>query len=273
MDNQVPFIKTSNNSGKGFLIFLIIVLLLCCLGLGGYIVYSKFFVKEETVVMEGTTKALKQVQIDGTSLLEVEDAINNLEYAYNDSFSDYFGYIYKNNKLEATKFDKGAALFACLYPDLEESSNITYVANNTVKTRFKNMFGSSFNYEPANVNAGVGYEIKYDPATKYYSYQRLGVGGYFYPTYVTINESSTISSEKIQVVKKVAYLEYGADHTTIDVYADSEKKSKIGVMSVTEGAFSITEIKAKYKSSLAEYTYTFVKDKDSFVFDKVERTK
>ena len=167
MDNQVPFIKTSNNSGKGFLIFLIIVLLLCCLGLGGYIVYSKFFVKEETVVMEGTTKALKQVQIDGTSLLEVEDAINNLEYAYNDSFSDYFGYIYKNNKLEATKFDKGAALFACLYPDLEESSNITYVANNTVKTRFKNKILKSIKKLRLNFYGKYEYLSDYDNYIKY----------------------------------------------------------------------------------------------------------
>lgn len=273
MDNQVPFVKTSNNSGKGFLIFLIIVLLLCCLGLGGYIVYTKFFVKEEVIVMDDTSKALKEVQLDGESLLEVEDIINTFEYAYNDSFSNYFGYIYKSNKLEISQFDKGAALFACLYPDLEESANISYVANNTVKTKFKKTFGSNFNYDPANVNAGEGYEIKYDPVSKYYSYQRLGVGGYFYPTYVSFNESSSVSNEKIQVVKKVAYLEYSADHTTINVYADSEKKNTIGVISVTDGSFTITEIKAKFKSSLAEYTYTFVKDKDSFVFDSIERTK
>lgn len=273
MDNQVPFVKTSNNSGKGFLIFIIIVLLLCCLGLGGYIVYSKFFVKNEPIVMKDTSKALQQVEIDGESLLEAEDIINTFEYAYNDSFSKYFGYIYNSNKIEASKFDQSAALFACLYPYLDESMNVSYVANNTVKTDFKAIFGSGLNYNPNNVSAGTGYDIKYDPTIKYYSYQRLGIGGYFYPTYVSFNESSSISSEKIQVVKRVAYLEYSTDHTTINVYADSKKANTIGVISVTEGSFNISEIKAKFKSSLAQYTYTFVKDKDSFVFDSIERTK
>ena len=273
MSNSVPIVRSSNNSGKGFLIFLIIVLLCTSLGLGGYIAYEKFFVKKEVIPVKETSEALEQVKIDGESLLQVEDIINAFEYAYNDPFSDYFGYIYKNNTLKVKDFDKQAALFACLYPYLDESINVSYVANNTVKNKFKSIFGPDVEYAPNNVSAGGGYDIKYDPTISYFSYQRLGVGGFFHPTYVTYNESSTVSSDKIQITKRVAYIEYTNDHTSITIYPDSKKGSALGMITVSEGSFSPTEIKAKYKSSLSQYQYTFVKKKNGFVFDSIIRTK
>ena len=232
IDLDLPILTTTNrSSGKGFLIFLIIVLLLCCLGLGGYIVYTKFFVKEEVYIEEDTSKALEQVQIDGSSLLEIEDIINTFEYAYNDSESKYFGYIY--NSKEITAID----------------------------------------YKPSDISAGTGYDILYDSNTNYYSYQRIGIGGYFYPTYVSFNDSSVISNEKIEITKRVGYIEYTANHMNIDIYADSKKNDVVGAMSVTDGAFNPSELEGKFKSSLAKYKYTFVKEKDKFIFDSIVRIK
>ena len=272
-DLDLPIVTVNRNSGKGILIFFIILLLICCLGLGGYIVYFKFFVKDDTPIIKKTSEALEQVQIDDTSLLEVEDVINTFEYAYNDPFSTYYGYIYSATVIKSSTFDKGAALFACLYPYLDKSINVSYVANNTVKAKFKSIFGNTVPYEPNNVSAGVGYDIKYDPGVKYYNYQRLGVGGYFYPTMVTFNETCTVSEEKIEITKRVAFLEYSQDHNTINIYADKDKKKPVGVLSVTEGSFNQTELKEKFNSSLAQYKYTFVTEDDNFVFEKVERTK
>ena len=271
MNDQVPFIKTSNNSGKGLLVFLVILLFVISLSLGGYIVYLKLFTKEVKTVTKETSEALEQVQLEGGSLLEVEDIINTFEYAYNDSFSNYFGYIYSSDKIDASNFDAGAALFACLYPDLEESPNVSYVANNTVRTRYKSIFGEEAKYTPKNVSAGVGYDINYDPINKYFAYQRVSAGGYFYPTYVTFNDTTSISSEKVIITKRVAYLEYSTDHTTINVFSDKDKDDQLGVIGVSEGSFDLNEITAKFKSSLAQYKYVFVKDKDSFVFDSIER--
>ena len=274
IDLDLPILTTTNrSSGKGFLIFLIIVLLLCCLGLGGYIVYTKFFVKEETYIEEDTSKALEQVQIDGSSLLEVEDIINTFEYAFNDSDSKYFGYIYNNKEITAKSFDKKAAIFACLYKDLKESNNVSYVANNTVKSRYRDIFGLGIDYKPSDISAGTGYDILYDTNTNYYSYQRIGNGGYFYPTYVTFNDSSVISNEQIEITKRVGYLEYTANHMNIDIYADSKKNDVVGAMSVTDGAFNPSELEGKFKSSLAKYKYTFVKEKDKFIFDSIVRIK
>ena len=271
---DLPIVRVDNRSGKGFLIFVNIVLFICCIGLVVFIVYNKYFIIEDnTPVIKKTSEALEQVQIDGTGLLDVEDTINSFEYAYNNPFSNYFGYIYSNKLLKSSDFDEGAALFACLYPYLDESVNVSYVANNTVKAKYKSIFGPEKVYNPNNVNAGGGYDIKYDPINKYYAYQRLGVGGYFYPTFVTFNESSSISEEKIIIVKRVAYLEYNPEHTMINVYVDKTKSKAVGVISVTEGAFNPSEIKAKYKSSLSQYKFIFVKSKDTFVFDKIERTR
>lgn len=270
VNNQVPV--TNKKSGNGLLVFLIIVLLLCCLGLGGYILYSKYFVVKEEVTSD-TSETLKQVKIDGESLLQVEDIINTFEYAYNDSFSDYFGYIYNSKEISTDSFDNGAALFACLYPYLDESPNVSYVANNTVKYKFKSLFGSKLTYTPSNVNAGVGYQILYNANTKYYEYQRVGIGSYFYPTYLTFNDSSTVSNEKIEIIKRVAYMEYSDNHLNIDMYTDKTKAKKIGQINVTEGSFNPNEILNKYKSSFAQYKYTFIKEKDNFVFDSIKRTK
>ena len=271
---DLPIVNTGNrNSGKGFLIFIIIVLLICCLGLGGYILYTKFFVDDEIAVEEDTSKALEQLQIDGASLLEVEDIINTFEYAYNDSFSNYFGYIYNSKEIDASNFDMNAAIFACLYPHLDESNNVTYVGNNTVKSKFKTIFGSALEYKPRTIKAGEGYDIKYNSKTNYYEYQRIGNGGFFYPAFVTFNDSSIISSEEIVITKRVAYIEYASNHTAINIYSDSKKNKVVGAMTVTEGSFNPTELENKFKSSLAQYKYTFVKDKDDFVFDSIVRTK
>lgn len=271
-DLDLPIVSTNSGSGKGVLIAIIIILLICCLGLGGYIVYTKFIFKEETPTVKNTSDALKEVKIDGNHLLEVEDIINAFEYAYNDSFSNFYGYIYSAKAIKASTFDKDAALFACVYPYLDESMNVSYVANNTVRTNFKAIFGSEVEYKPNNISAGTGYDIKYDPTLKYFSYQRIGIGGYFYPTFVTYNESCTVSDEKIEVVKRVGFIEYSDDHTKVNIYADKNKTKPVGVLSVTDGSFNKAEIKDKYLSSLSQYKYTFVNEKNSFVFEMIERT-
>lgn len=273
IDLDLPILTTNSNSGKGAFIFIIVLLAICCLGLSGYVVYLKFFVKNNTTVIKKTSEALEQVQIDDISLLEVEDVVKTLEYSFNDPFSNYYGYIYSTTVIKASTFDKGAALFACIYPHLDNSNNVSYVANNTVKANFKSIFGNTVKYEPNDVDAGNGYAIKYDPKLKYYSYQRLGVGGAFHPTMVTFNETCTVSEEKIEITKRVAFLEYSQDHNTINIYADRDKKKSVGVLSVSDGSFNPTEIKEKYNSSLAQYKYTFVTEKDNFVFEKVERIK
>ena len=287
MNNQVQgvaqptVVQQNKGSGKGFLIFLVIVLLLGCIGLGGYIAYDKFYiVKDESV--KDASEALVEVNIDANALFQVNDTINTFEYAFNDPFSSYFGYIYSNNELKASDFDKSAAIFSILYPYLDESDNMSFVANSTVKNRFKEMFSSSINYAPTSINAGDGYFISYDQGSSYYGYQRLGKGGYFYPAYVSFYDSSKITKDPnknskgnttIEVVKRVGYVEFNDTHTAVNVYNDASKGKKIGVISVVDGGYNLLEIGSKFKTSLSQYKYTFVEEGNNYVFDNVKRTK
>lgn len=278
-NNQTPMVNNPNNNrqikqsgGNGFLKFLIIVLLICCLGLGGYIAYSKLApLKEEKA--QDAEEAIQQVKIDGNSILEAEDIIKTFETAFNDHYSKFFGFIYDKNEVKGKGFDKYAALYAAIYEYLEESTNVTYVANSTVKAKHKSLFGNSVMYNPSNLIAGDNFNVTYNANTNYYAYQRVGDGAYFYPTYVTFNESSSISKEKIEIVKRVGYVEFSADHTKMEIYKDKAKTAKVGELPVVEGAFSPDEIEAKFKSSLAQYKYSFIKGRDHFVFESITRTK
>ena len=111
---------------KGFVITIIILILLL-LGTSGYIVYDKFFVKEDEE--KEYISVINDVSIDVNKLYRVGEILNRLDKALSTNDSKYFGYIYNIKTTEVKDLDKNAAIYASLYSDLVRSNTEQTITN------------------------------------------------------------------------------------------------------------------------------------------------
>ena len=98
---------------------LIVLLILIVLGLSGYIVYDKFFTKEEEEKQYITV--INDVSIDVNKLYKVGETLNTFDKAFGTNDTTYFGYLYKNKIIDVREFDKNAA--PMLYEPIEINFN------------------------------------------------------------------------------------------------------------------------------------------------------
>ena len=165
-------------------IITIVILIFIILGLGGFIYYDKFYKKQKE---EKTITTIDNVDIDLNSFYLVGDTLEKFDKAFNDKNSTYFGYIYKD-RLLASKFDQGAALFAALYDNLLGTNTPQLLVGGDVKNDFETIFGKNLTYKADNLNAGQYYNILYDAVTDKYTYIAQTVREVYSPTFMEINK-------------------------------------------------------------------------------------
>lgn len=261
-----------NNSDNKGTIIAIVILVLLVLGLGGFIAYDKFFQKEDN------TTTINDVNIDLNVFLQVKETLNKLDGAFNDAKSSYCGYLYKD-KLEASKMDMGAALFAAVHNDLIASNTPQFLMEAQVKNDFSKIFGDNLVYQGASINGGEKYKINYDTTTGTYAYLLAPKVNQYESQYVTIDTETKLEKGKIVVTRKVCFVEYSSADggTTVNkatIYSDSSKSKVIGTVTLSKGYLSEKELMGKYGSKLNTYKYVFnEKSAEEYNFYSIEREK
>ena len=254
-----------------FIILSIIIILLV-----GYVVIDRmYFHKEE----EKNTLVIGNVDLDVSSFYNIEDTLNNFDYAFNYENSSYYGYIYKSKKLLAEDFDKTATIYAALRGRIINSAEALYIPEIDVKDKFDKMFGKNASYEPQNIPAGEKYIINYEQEAKRYAYIAYEKTDMYKSGLKAINTQTKIEDNKITITRKIAYIEYipEADGSVISakVYGDIEKKNYVGKISVNKKAPDQDEIIGKFGSKLNTYNLVFKQNSknNNYNFYSIEKVK
>lgn len=235
-----------------FIIFLILIIL----GLGGYIAYDKIYleIKGKKVVTQ-----LGEKEIDLNVFSNINETLYKLDQAFNDSNSNYFGYIYYNKKLNVKKFDEKAAVYLSMYDYINNYRGENTIDSKVIESEFKKIFGKNLTYKKADIKVREETYITYDSNTDTYSYNNDVDKELYSPTYITQNISTTIEEEGIVVKRKVFYVEYEKNETSIiaHIYESKEKKKLIAKMPLKNGILNIKEVIGKYGYKINEYKYIF----------------
>ena len=252
--NKKPYILT------------IVVLLIVSIGLGAYLVYDKFLMKQE----ENVETVIDNVSIDLNALYKVGDTLNNFDNAFNKNDSKYFEYLYKSDKINVKDFDMGAALFTSVKSDLIASNSNQTILGGRIKNNFTKMFGTNIKYTPGNIDAGDKYKINYNETTKTYSYT-LQATNERKPEYLLKNTKTKLEDDKIIITRKLFYVEYSGNNAII--YKTSAKE-KVGEVELHNDEVDVGEVIGKYGSRLKTYNYTFIENKaDDYTFYRIELVK
>ena len=260
-------------NNKGFIIT-IIVLLVISLGLGGFIVYDKFLTREE---VEESIVNIDDASIDLNAFYNIEDIINKFDVAFNDNHSTFYAYPYKLNKLEASNFDMGTAIYVSSYDKLLDNGALNYLREGDVKASFSNIFGKNLNYTATNVVAGENFNITFNESKYDYIMPNIDKNKLF--NYELINTKTTVLEDKVIVTRKLFYAEFisndqGLTITQADIYADDSKSKKLTSITLRNGSLNKKEIIGKVGSKLNTYEYTFNRNKDNdYNFYSIVRIK
>ena len=254
---------------KNLIIFVLIIIIAILIGL---LICNN---KKEKVVEEVD----KNIDFNLEGYYQIGEDLKLFDSAFNDSYSDYFGYLYKSDSLDAKDFDIKAALYLALYSELNHDGETNYINSEIVKSNFYKVFGNDLEYKPMSFEAGRVFEFNYNEATGFYEINSPGVGGVYFPEIHSKNDYSTETEDSVVVSRKMFYLEYvsnnsGTDLTKIDIYKNIDKKDKVGTMTLSDSGVDEEKIFKKYKDKLDSYKLTFKKnDSGEFYFSKIEKEK
>lgn len=253
---------------KKLFIFIIVVISIIAVGSLGFIVYDKFISKQDNDKEYITV--IKDASIDINKLYKVGEILDKLDKAYARD-SKYQGYIYNTKILEVRDFDKNAALYAAIYPEIINSNTDQTISNERVKNRYLNMFGKGLDYKPTSLEISEGFKIEYDKATKAYKYKAPIITNDHKNEYLARNIKTTIKDDLVIVTRKAFYAEYTGNNAII--YTSSAKNLKVGEVTLKNGEVSIKEVIGKYGSRLRTYDVTFkLGSDDEYSLYKIERT-
>ena len=258
-------IETDN---KKPLVITIIVLIIIILALGGFIAVDKLVLNKKE---EETLTTIDDVEINLNAMYQISESLNRLDHTFNDPKSNFFGYIYREKKLEAKRFDPLAALFLAMHDDMIPSNTNQFIVGEKVKNNFERIFGKAIKYSPSTINAGDTYQIIYDQATNRYSYVLPVLNPNYQSGLVSYTIRTTLKDGNVIVERKVFYVEY-SNETTANIYKKSDKAQLLGTLNLKKGILNPEEVVGKYGSKITTYEYTFKQNTaDNYTFDSIKR--
>ena len=123
-----------NRSSKKGYIITIIILLLIVIALAGFIAFS---VMKHIEQEEKKATMLNGINIDLNAFYQVSETLERFDKAFNNPKSLYLGYIYTSKRLEAPKFDLGAAIYASMILDMAGTNlEVQFLPEPLVKSNF-----------------------------------------------------------------------------------------------------------------------------------------
>lgn len=254
------------DSKKGYVIA-IIILSLIIIALGGIIAYS--FIKQKEKEEEKTT-IINRTSIDLNAFFHISETLDSFDKAFNNPKSQYVGYIYVPKRLEASKFDLGAAIYSSMILDMVGTNQTAeFLPEALVKSNFERIFGKYLKYKLNEVNSGEIYKVAFkeeDNPKKYYYKAPSEIDPYA-EKYLAFNYKTSLEEDKVIVNRRIVFAEYTKDSnglvTNINLYKDHKKQSKIGSISIRNGNVNMDEILSKYGSKMKKYNYTFILNSES----------
>lgn len=252
----------------------IIILIVLILGLGGYIAYDKLIIKEDEAKV---ITVVDDVNINLNAFYQVSSTLERLDKAFNNSNSNYYGYIYKNKKLNIKNFDKYAALYASISSEVIPSNVNQTIAGDRLKSNYIAMFGSELKYNPEEFNINETVKVNYDKTNDMYSYTMPVNTDVYKSGYITKSVKTILDEDKIIVTRKVFYVEYngkGAETSSAAIYTNHNKDRKLGDVTLKDGQANIKEVISKYGSRLSTFEYIFIKNTDEdYSLTKIEKIR
>lgn len=266
--------KKKGNKG---LVILVVILLLACIGMGGFILLNKdkLFAKGNTQ----TTDNKKTEEEDDIKTLETNDTLVKSLYSMTQSEYDKCEYIIQplvlenvGDKLTLSNMDdnyKGAIVYDYVTKAKE-------ISEENMKEAFEKVFGpntykvmntiyftalGSINYDSNNKK----YTLTFDPNEAYY-----GCVTHLYHKEKIINALQ--KDDIIQIT--TAYIFNG--NFSAELYKDPHGKESLGVEMwiCGENENKILDFIEEHKDELRQVTYTFKKSSDgNYYYIDVERTK
>ena len=257
---------------------LIVILVLIILGLGGYIAIDKLILSKRHEEVK-TIMVIDDVNIDLDALYQIGNSLTKFDKAFNDYNSSYFGYLYTGeNRILASKFDNGAALFAAMYDDMVGASTAQYLIGGNVKKNFERIFGKNLAYKPGAVNAGKSFNIVYNEGNGNFSYIAPTMSDVYTSKYVIRNIKTELKDDMVMITRRIFFVEYkgsGTDITAADIYTNHKKTKLIGTLNLRNNILSEEEVFAKYGSRLDKYVFTFKQNNtsDDYCFYSIEKVR
>ena len=279
--------------------FFIIILILSVVGLGGYVVYDKYFNKEpippKTEKKEEKTENLDVTSKEVTSLF---NNINKLSHAW--TSEDYYGWLFKNDSLKVEDMSDELIVAVSLYnseldcidekgdntcfqkPTNPNLDSISVISSDKVKANANIIFGS-ITYDNTSVKSfDCTGNYKYNKENDQYIKEAYGCGygGSSYNTYEYRITKALKTSSALDMYVKVApeYYEFGADvdadGNDIDssmryIYSDFGKKNEI--YKVEEIIYDFNEVLEKHGELLPVYKLHFENENGKYHFKSIEK--
>ncbi len=261
-------------------VVLIIILLIIILGLGGYIAVDKLILNKNDEEVR-TVVTIDDNNIDLNALYQIGDTLTKFDNAFNDLNSNYFGYLYQiDQRLMASKFDNGAALFVAMHDDMVGTSSAQYLIGGNVKKEFEKIFGKNLVYKPANVAAGKSFNIIYNEGNGNFTYTAPTMSNVYASQYIAKNMKTELDDDMVKITRRVFFVEYkssegSSDITKVDIYTNHNKNKLVGSLNLRNNVLSEEEVLAKFASKLDKYVFTFKQnDKvDEYCFYSIEKVK
>ena len=238
------------------LVILIVILFLAVIGLGGYIAYDKIYLQKSS---KGVVTQLGEKDIDLNVFSGINETLNKFDHAFNDNNTSYFGYLYNQKEVKMKKFDPKVALYICIHNYIINTGQPQNINEGVIKSEFQKIFDKNATYKPSDIDAGEKLKITYNKDLSTYSSIYSGTKDIYYSTYVEKNVSTTIEDENIVVKRKVFYVEYEPNETSITakIYQNSDKKKLIASIPLKDKVLDTDEVIGKYGYKLQTYNYIF----------------
>ena len=231
---------------RNIVIFVLIIVIACLIG----ILISNNISKQNKVDKD---KKIKNINFNLDGFYQIGEDLKLFDIAFNDSYSNYFGYLYNSDSLDTKDFDIKAALYVSLYKELRHDGEYINIESSVVKENFHKIFGDYLKYQPMSFDAGRVFQFNYN--------------------------ASMATNNSVEVVRKMFYLEYvsnnsGTDITKVDIYKNIDKKDKVGTMNINEKGVDEKKIFKKYGDKLDNYRFRFTKDSiGNYYFEHIEKEK
>lgn len=275
--------------------FFIIILILSVVGLGGYVVYDKYFNKEpippKTEKKEEKTENLDVTSKEVTSLF---NNINKLSHAW--TSEDYYGWLFKNDSLKVEDMSDELIvanalyhLYAdCLENDLvcvegsEDEIGTTIIKAPEVKEKVNELFGN-IEYKNSNTSSfDCGGKFTYNSDKDNYTAQApaCGYAGNSFATYDYGITKALKKDKELDIYVKVAFKYFDFiletdenDNITQDnmhyIYTDFNRKNKID--EIEDRAYDFNEVLEKHGELLPVYKLHFENENGKYHFKSIEK--
>jgi len=181
--------------------------------------------------------------------------------------SEYENLYYKNEKIDLNEMDENFKRVLAYY-NLDRNSfkyqdNLIIINAEEIKKQYINIFGTSDDYVDGTIYCFS--TITYDSENNQYVISG-GKGGEILTGYQNKIIEARQYKDKVEIYEKVLFYRRNASYLISNVYSDSKYSNKLDI-EIIEPNYVLEN----HSDLLDTYKYTFVKNGNDYIFNKVEK--